>query len=91
MYKETYIALQMACELRQIITDTIEKVEDAKEQLDRENRNLLGTETLEELKILGLRKLYPLPPFDGEHFDDACRRIFGDYVYSKVIEERTRP
>lgn len=66
MNRETYIALQMACELRQVITDE-----------------------LNGMPELGIpADCYPLPPFDGETFDSACKRIFGDYIYTKVMSER---
>lgn len=67
MNKELYIALQMACELRQIITDELKK----------------------GVPELGLQPgCFPLPPMDGESVDSALRRIFGDYIYTKVMSER---
>jgi len=67
MNKELYIALQMACELRQVVTD---KLEDG-------------------VPELGLQPgCFPLPPMDGESVDSALRRIFGDYIYTKIMSER---
>jgi len=67
MSKELYIVLQMACELRQVITD-----------------ELPGG-----VPSLGIQpRCFPLPPFDGEDLEGACRRIFGDYIYTKVVQDR---
>lgn len=67
--KEAYIALQMACELRQIITD-----------------EMGGMPALDLAP-----NVFPLPPLDGETFEDACRRIFGDYIFTRVMQERIPP
>lgn len=68
--KNTHIALQMACELRQIINDEFQQ----------------------GMPELGIQQdTLPLPPLEGESFDDACRRIFGDYVYTKVVHDRMHP
>lgn len=68
--EKTYIALQMACELRQVIT---ERFEQGAPDLDIPPGS------------------YPLSPLEGESFDNACRRIFGDYVYNLVMYERMHP
>jgi hypothetical protein len=67
--EKTYIALQMACELRQVIADRLGGAPD-----------------------LGMPPgCYPLEPLEGESFESACRRVFGDYVYNKIMYERAHP
>lgn len=96
MNEETKRALRCGAQLRQVVTDIVEKMEfiDLREDprdiaLQRNQLRGALTDIKDLLVANGLyERVYPLDPEDGEKLRDACRRIFGVWISNDVVDRK---
>jgi hypothetical protein len=99
MNEETKRALRCGAQLRQVVTDIVEKMEfvdlrdqtlDIALQKTQLRKALVGIKGL--LVANGLyERVYPLDPEDDEKLRDACRRIFGIWISNDVLDRKDEP
>ena len=84
MDKDCRKALACGAELRGQLNDIVEEVMDAIWKDDKERGEVARrlTEKLSRLDLYG--RCLPLPPLEGESFEQALERIFGKRIPKQV-------
>ena len=94
MQQETKLALRCGANLRQVVTDILEKIEyvdTAGKHYDVTMQRERLCQAVEEIKQLlvdkGLfERVYPLEPFEHETVRQACVRTFGRWIVGETID-----